>query len=866
MIYKQDKNNILKENDNNNVISIKTEDDKESKELNIEEQKNSIYNQSIVTEKNEVSNKLCDENGKVNGKDNIVDNNQIINSFNDNEKLNQSKNNLEDEKSLNFSKQNNDGLVIENINNNHSNKNIIITKDNNIDIKEKVEIINIENQKLVNSANTNNNTNINISDNFNDINSKKNFANVQIDLNEDSSSSDYDIEEKNFNYIENKRICGIKNIGNNCYLNSGLQIIVSCVELVDLLQQDKYKNNKGINYYLRKTIKKLLNKNVYDPKEFIKYFCEINTDFTIGTQCCSQTFIRTLIGNINQECIDNKFDLIYNNNQYKCPKSNDNYCKQYEKFIEKLYPESKAQSLFSGITKSESKGKCPHCQETIEKYSFNYFIDQIIYLDDFKGEHKFSEILNANIGIASNLIIDCPKCNNEINLKQDTKFIKLPNILIFTLERYHGFHNKVSIIPDSILQMNKYIDKSLNIDNTSYELFAINIRFGSTEDYGHEICQVKRNSKWYEINDNEGYEIKEISHFDSSYGLFYRLKTETDDKISIYSKSIKLVDQKTESFFTKFRRYIPFMKEEYNPIQIKQGIYIISETNIFESESKLNYPNDYNLLNLLKEVIFKIKKEGVYEANNFIKEFLKINSNYKENKNTDSLDFLNYLIKNINDEFIRTNYNLYDENIIKYIPICEQEKIEYTKFIKTLFPISKPLFLFSNICKIYTKGKCKCGNKINEYKYENFIVQKISVNKIFSSIHLSKLLQQFLYAKKKRIKCEKCQTMNMKLNIEQKYIKLGDILIISIINNYNQIKILADEISFDNYLDDSLINDGNNYRYELFCINSKINKDDKTEALNCKIKINEQFYDINNINDDKTYDENIYELFYRKIK
>ena len=63
-------------------------------------------------------------------------------------------------------------------------------------------------------------------------------------------------------------------------------------------------------------MKKLLNYSIYDTKKFIKYFCELNSDFIKGTQNCSQTFIRTLIGNINKECIDNNCGIILNNIQY----------------------------------------------------------------------------------------------------------------------------------------------------------------------------------------------------------------------------------------------------------------------------------------------------------------------------------------------------------------------------------------------------------------------------------------------------------------------------------------------------------------------------------------------------------------------
>jgi ubiquitin C-terminal hydrolase len=94
-------------------------------------------------------------------------------------------------------------------------------------------------------------------------------------------------------------ICGIKNIGNNCYLNSGLQIIASCDELVYELNNS---NNKGkFVHLLTDAIKSLLKNGIYDPTDFITYFSRYNSDFIRGSQCCSQNFIRTLIKNINHD-------------------------------------------------------------------------------------------------------------------------------------------------------------------------------------------------------------------------------------------------------------------------------------------------------------------------------------------------------------------------------------------------------------------------------------------------------------------------------------------------------------------------------------------------------------------------------------
>ena len=355
-------------------------------------------------------------------------------------------------------------------------------------------------------------------------------------------------ELRNYSYLNDPNICGIINVGNNCYLNSGLQIIASCKELVKELN----KNNKHGNFVnlLKSGINELLNNTIYDPTLFIKNFCTINSDFIKGAQCCSQNFIRTLIRNINCDYLshrNNNFDLVTENEQYNPFRNNNIDNKEYSaymKFINSngIYPESKAQSIFSGITKSHSKGRCSYCQERIDNYSFSYFIDQSIYLDEISSRSNFSEVLKVNIGKENNLIMNCPKCEKEItNIKEKTKLIKLPKILIFTLERYLGQTNNVEVVPDKTLNMKNYIDDALKNEEAEYELFGINIRLGQTANFGHEICQVQRNGKWYEINDSYGKKIDNPSNYDSSYGLFYRKKTNILNEDESISKSKRLI-------------------------------------------------------------------------------------------------------------------------------------------------------------------------------------------------------------------------------------------------------------------------------------------------------------------------------------
>ena len=353
-----------------------------------------------------------------------------------------------------------------------------------------------------------------------------------------NDSTNFYNKRENKNYLENnyycqnknkrdqndieKKPCGIINYGNNCYLNSGLQILAACDKFVEELKNDKYNESRLIKL-LNDAFNNILKGDLYDPKDFLDYFCSINLEF-FGSQSCSQNFIRTLLKNINSELIKSRINIIDKYMQYTPNKYEE---KNYFKFISNnhIFPESKALSIFSGLSKSHSNGNCPKCGNKIEEISFSYFIDLNIYLDRINKKCNFTDVLDENFGKKNILTLNCPKCDKEIKINEETKIIKLPDILIFTLERYQDQTNNVEIIPEDNINMRNYIDKSIININTNYELFAINIRFGNNRNFGHEICQIKRNGKWYEVNDTISYE-KNISHNSNSYGLFYKRKQE----------------------------------------------------------------------------------------------------------------------------------------------------------------------------------------------------------------------------------------------------------------------------------------------------------------------------------------------------
>ena len=97
-------------------------------------------------------------------------------------------------------------------------------------------------------------------------------------------------------------LCGIRNYGTNCYLNSGLQIISRCTKFIEYLNNNNFpKYDCPFYNILKDTIDQILNRDYLDPIDFIEYFSKNNSEFPPNSQNCSQLFIRTVLSNINNE-------------------------------------------------------------------------------------------------------------------------------------------------------------------------------------------------------------------------------------------------------------------------------------------------------------------------------------------------------------------------------------------------------------------------------------------------------------------------------------------------------------------------------------------------------------------------------------
>ena len=363
-----------------------------------------------------------------------------------------------------------------------------------------------------NNSNSNKNWKCNIQ-NLSDKEIYNKFGHYSFEKKEDTiiifhktNASNKKINIKNFD----ESIIGFPNIGNSCYINSFLQILLHTPNFLKILYKHNINEENSLTY-------NLINLSEYPLEDnFIinikKIMGEINQKYNTYSPGDSQHFGIDFIDTLISEC-KNEDSL------------NDSYCSTLENFSSKIKKTEQYNNFKNHYNRKDdeieelfqfsevSSGSKPGL------YSFSIYLHiELIFPPNQNNKISLTELLDYKYQNNK---------NNSINKnKIKAQLADLPKILIISFDRGVEKRNviKTKVSFKENLNLEPYIDKQLIADkNIKYQLYAINERYGKIKSQGHYVSFIKiKNQQWYRFSDIYVEKCEPDFNSPDVFGLYYQ--------------------------------------------------------------------------------------------------------------------------------------------------------------------------------------------------------------------------------------------------------------------------------------------------------------------------------------------------------
>jgi ubiquitin carboxyl-terminal hydrolase 2 len=333
--------------------------------------------------------------------------------------------------------------------------------------------------------------------------------------------------------------CGLRNIGNTCFMNSILQCVFATPHLTDYFM-NSFQTDKKLRptplaqsyYELLQQVKQSNGSSSVTPSELKAAVSRTVSEFRGYGQQDAQEFMRFLLDRMHDELNRVKVKPPYKEMKFEnlpVEKQSDGWFKYFRERDDSIMTDLFEGQLINAL-------KCLSCGH--ETYAFDNFMDLSVEIPRkavrFLGSIDIKDCLEKFV--EAEKMIDCgykcAGCKKTVNIEKNLTIYRFPKILVIHLKRFYNSAmrreklNTTVSFPEK-LDVRKYAPHSTHSSKESavYRLFGISHHSGSLNG-GHYIGEVYNfsNKNWYNCNDSI---VQKISSPDTSsssaYVLFYAM-------------------------------------------------------------------------------------------------------------------------------------------------------------------------------------------------------------------------------------------------------------------------------------------------------------------------------------------------------